>query len=74
MFDTHTHIGTARHSGRAFTAEQRFRPMDQSGVDRSLLIPFPVVDDSRAQHDEIGAAIRQWPDRFAGAEPGLTPE
>ncbi len=67
VFDTHTHIGTARHSGRVFGAEEMLRTMDRHGVDRSLLIPFPVVDDYRAQHDEIGAAVRQWPDRFAGA-------
>lgn len=67
VFDTHTHIGAARHSGRVYTAEQMLRNMDAHGVDRSLLIPFPVVDDYRAQHDEIGAAVRQWPDRFAGA-------
>ena len=67
VFDTHTHIGTARHSGRVFTAEQMLRSMDANGVDRSLLIPFPVVDDYRAQHDEIGAAVKAWPDRFAGA-------
>jgi predicted TIM-barrel fold metal-dependent hydrolase len=67
VFDTHTHIGTARHSGRTFTAEQMLRSMDAHGIDRSLLIPFPVVDDYRSQHDEIGAAVRQWPDRFAGA-------
>ncbi|MFN0104644.1 MAG: amidohydrolase family protein [Bryobacteraceae bacterium] len=67
VFDTHTHIGAARHSGRVFTAEQMLRSMDTHGVDRSLLIPYPVVDDYRAQHDEIGAAVRQWPDRFAGA-------
>lgn len=67
VFDTHTHIGTARHSGRTYTAEQMLRNMDRHGVDRSLLIPFPVVDDYRAQHDLIGAAVRQWPDRFAGA-------
>jgi predicted TIM-barrel fold metal-dependent hydrolase len=67
VFDTHTHIGTARHSGRVFTAEQMLQSMDREGVDRSLLIPFPLVDDYRAQHDEIGAAVRHWPDRFAGA-------
>ena len=67
VFDTHTHIGTARHSGRVFTAEQMLRSMDKEGVDRSLLIPFPLVEDYREQHDEIGAAVRQWPDRFAGA-------
>jgi predicted TIM-barrel fold metal-dependent hydrolase len=67
VFDTHTHIGTARHSGRVYTADEMLRNMDRHGIDRSLLIPFPVVDDYRAQHDEIGAAVRQWPDRFAGA-------
>lgn len=76
VFDTHTHIGAARHSGRVFTAEQMLRSMDAHGVDRSLLIPFPVVEDHRAQHDEIGAAVRQWPDRFAGAAclPPFLPE
>ncbi len=67
VFDTHTHIGLARHSGRRYTAEEMLRSMDANGVDRSLLIPFPVVDNYRAQHDEIGAAVRRWPDRFAGA-------
>jgi len=67
VFDTHTHIGTARHSGRTYSAEQMLRNMDAHGVERSLLIPFPVVDDYREQHDVIGAAVRQWPDRFAGA-------
>ena len=41
--------------------------MDAYGVDRSLLIPFPVVEDYRAAHDEIAAAVRAHPDRFAGA-------
>ncbi len=41
--------------------------MDAHGVDRSLLIPFPVVEDYRAQHDLIAAAVRAHPDRFAGA-------
>jgi predicted TIM-barrel fold metal-dependent hydrolase len=41
--------------------------MDRYGVDRSLLIPFPVVDDYEATHNEIAAALRGHPDRFAGA-------
>lgn len=41
--------------------------MDSSGIDRSLLIPFPVVEDYRREHDEIGAALRAHPDRFSGA-------
>lgn len=41
--------------------------MDAAGIDRSLLIPFPVVEDYRREHDEIGNAVRAHPDRFAGA-------
>jgi uncharacterized protein len=67
VFDTHSHIGSARHSGRLFSAEQLLREMDRCGVDRSLVIPFPVVEDYRATHDEIGRAAQQYPDRFSGA-------
>ena len=67
IFDAHTHLGTARHSGRRFTASRMLAWMDASGIDRALVIPFPVVEDYRAAHDEIGAAVRAWPDRLAGA-------
>ena len=67
VYDTHTHIGAARHSGRIFSAVQMLHAMDQQGVDRSMLIPFPVVEDYRAAHDEIARAVRDHPDRFAGA-------
>jgi predicted TIM-barrel fold metal-dependent hydrolase len=36
-------------------------------VDRAVAIPFPVVDDYRKEHDEIGAAMRDYPGRFVGA-------
>lgn len=67
IFDAHTHLGEARHSGRSCSADQMLARMDGSGVDRSLLIPFPVVDDYRKQHDAIAAAVRAYPGRFAGA-------
>jgi predicted TIM-barrel fold metal-dependent hydrolase len=41
--------------------------MDRHGVDRSVVIPFPVVDDYRVQHDLIGRAVTEHPDRLAGA-------
>jgi hypothetical protein len=41
--------------------------MDAHGIDRSMVIPFPVVEDYRTAHDEIAAAVRANPDRFAGA-------
>jgi predicted TIM-barrel fold metal-dependent hydrolase len=67
VFDTHTHLGTARHSGRQCSADEMLRHMDRHGVDRSLLIPFPVVEDYRAAHDLIAGALKLHPDRFAGA-------
>jgi predicted TIM-barrel fold metal-dependent hydrolase len=67
IFDTHTHIGSARHSGRRFTGDDMLRHMDAAGIERSMLIPFPVVEDHRREHDEIGAAVKAHPDRFAGA-------
>ena len=49
------------------TVEEMLSVMDAAGVDRSLLIPFPVVEDYRREHDGIGSAVRAYPDRFAGA-------
>lgn len=67
LFDSHTHMGTARHSGRAVTADDLLRDMDRHGVDRSMAIPYPVVEDYRDQHDVIGRAVRTHPDRLSGA-------
>ena len=67
VFDTHAHLGRARHSGRVATADGMLRSMDGAGVDRTLLIPFPVVEDYRREHDLIGQAVRDHPDRFVGA-------
>lgn len=67
IVDTHTHLGNARHSGRSTTAEDLLRSMDRHGVDRSVVIPFPVVDDYRREHDLIGRAVKQHPDRLTGA-------
>lgn len=76
IFDAHAHLGAARHSGRISTAGQMLRSMDRDGIDRALLLPFPVVDDYRAAHDEIAAAVRAHPDRFAGGAcvPPFLPE
>jgi predicted TIM-barrel fold metal-dependent hydrolase len=67
IYDAHTHVGTARHSGRHCSGDEMLAWMDQKGIDRSMLIPFPVVDDYRAAHDEIAAAVRAHPDRFSAA-------
>ena len=51
IFDSHTHLGQARHSGRTYSADALLRDMDARGVDRSVVIPFPVVEDFRALTD-----------------------
>jgi predicted TIM-barrel fold metal-dependent hydrolase len=66
IFDAHTHIGEAQHSGRTYTAEALLRHMDDYGIERSLVIPFPVVEDYRRQHDLIGEALKMHPGRFVG--------
>lgn len=60
-------MGTARHSGRTVTADGLLRNMDLHGVDRSMAIPYPVVEDNRGQHDVIGRAVQAHPDRLSGA-------
>ena len=67
IFDAHCHIGKALHTGRVQSAEMMLERMDRHGIDRALAIPFPMVRSFREAHDEIGAAVRAHPARFAGA-------
>ena len=67
IFDAHCHIGSALHSGRRHSADLILDRMDRHGVDRALAIPFPLVQNYRAEHDEIGAAVRAHADRLVGA-------
>jgi hypothetical protein len=67
IFDTHTHLGTAAHSGREMHVEEMLRHMERAGVDRCVLIPWPIVACEGAAHDEIAEAVRRHPDRFVGA-------
>lgn len=66
IYDTHTHLGEALHSGKSYSAEQLLEAMRRSGVDRSVLIPFPMVEDYQKAHDGIAAAIQAFPDSFTG--------
>src|ERR1017187_5948384 len=66
IFDAHTHMGRARHSGRSATAAELLCVMDEHGVDHALAIPYPVVESHRCEHDLIGRAVTEHPDRFTG--------
>jgi hypothetical protein len=65
IFDAHTHTGLARHSGRRLSSAELIARMDHYGVDRAVVIPFPVVDDRRQAHGEIARAVCNYPDRLA---------
>jgi predicted TIM-barrel fold metal-dependent hydrolase len=67
IYDAHTHIGNALHSGRTFSADQLLRAMDEYGVEKSLVIPYPVVVDYRHEHALIGAGVHEYGDRLVGA-------
>ncbi|MDX2266978.1 MAG: TatD family hydrolase [Bryobacter sp.] len=67
VFDTHTHLGLAAHSGREMRLHAMLAHMERCGIDRSVLIPWPAVASESEAHNEIGAAIRVYPQLFVGA-------
>ena len=67
IFDTHTHIGYGAHHGRSYSADELLSAMDDFGVDKSVVIPFPVVENSHEAHSEIARAVKAHPDRLVGA-------
>ncbi len=66
VFDTHTHIGVAAHSGNRYSADQLLASMDKNGVDRAAVIPFPVLENCREANDTVGRAVAAHPDRLIG--------
>jgi hypothetical protein len=40
--------------------------MDAHHVDRSVVIPFPIIEDCAGTHELIGKAVREHPDRLVG--------
>ncbi len=67
VFDSHTHLGIAAHSGRVMHVDAMLAHMDAHGVERSLLIPWPAVHSESEAHNEIAHAVKAHPDRFSGA-------
>jgi hypothetical protein len=66
IFDSHTHLGHGLHHGRRCSSEQLLAAMDEHGVERSLVIPFPVVADHYETHNEIARAVKAHPARLVG--------
>jgi predicted TIM-barrel fold metal-dependent hydrolase len=70
IVDVHAHVGVSSALQVAGSAEDVLRKMDANGISQSVISPIPGyqdprgVDDSRAQNDNIAAAVRGYPDRF----------
>ena len=45
LFDTHTHIGTARHSGRSYSAEEYCMFLAAAGFEGAHTVPLPGPTD-----------------------------
>jgi uncharacterized protein len=66
IVDTHTHLGVSALSAFAVTEGQLIETMDRHGVDLSLVLPHPVMDNPFQAHDDIAAAVARHPGRLRG--------
>ena len=64
--DTHAHLGECCVFGLYATEEDMIRRMDESGVDATIVQPYPGAKDYVKRHDEIAALCAKYPGRFFG--------
>lgn len=64
--DTHAHLGECCVFGLYATEEDMLRRMDESGVDATIVQPYPGATDYRVRHDEIAELCARYPGRFFG--------
>jgi len=66
MVDTHAHLGKCCVFDLATTEEDLLRRMDESGVDATIVQPYPGAEDASRQHDLIADMCQRNPGRFYG--------
>jgi len=64
--DTHAHLGECCVFGLYATEEEMIRRMDESGVDATIVQPYPGAKDYLKRHDEIAELCAKYPGRFFG--------
>jgi predicted TIM-barrel fold metal-dependent hydrolase len=64
--DTHAHLGECCVFGLFATKEDMIRRMDESGVDATIVQPYPGATDYTKTHDEIAELCAKYPGRFFG--------
>ncbi len=66
VIDTHAHLGECCVFGLYATEEDIIRRMDESGVDATIVQPYPGAKDYSKRHDEIAKLCAKYPGRFFG--------
>jgi hypothetical protein len=64
--DTHAHLGECCVFGMYATEEDMIRRMDESGVDATIVQPYPGATNYLKTHDEIAELCAKPPGRFFG--------
>jgi uncharacterized protein len=67
LVDAHAHLGPDRLFDLPTVApEQLVETMDRYGIDASLAMPQPGIDDPPTEHTHIADAAARWPGRLYG--------
>lgn len=59
--DAHAHLGECCVFGLYATEEDMLRRMDESGVDATIVQPYPGAKDYTRTHDEIATLCSKHP-------------
>ena len=66
VVDTHAHLGECCVFGLLATEEEILRRMDESGVDATIVQPYPGAKEARKTHDQIAELCAKYPGRIFG--------
>jgi predicted TIM-barrel fold metal-dependent hydrolase len=66
VVDAHAHLGECCVFGLSSTEETLLRRMDESGIDATIVQPYPGAKEAAKAHDRIAALSQKYPGRFFG--------
>lgn len=64
--DAHAHLGECCVFGLISTEEELIRRMDESGIDATIVQPYPGAKEAAKTHDRIAEMCEKYPGRFFG--------
>jgi len=71
--DAHAHLGDSAVSKLSVTPDDLLGAMDLYGIDVSVVLPHPVMEDYQQAHDNIAALAADYPTRIFGVA-SLSPQ